>query len=86
MINRDLVSFAPAKGENFDPSYLRINANGELRSYLHRVTSLNLTQSLCPSTATVPTLVVPLSTTLEPEVESRYRAIKDTKVGSSFAS
>ena len=31
-------------------------------------------------TATVPTLVVPLSTTLDPEVESRYKAIKDTKV------
>jgi hypothetical protein len=28
----------------------------------------------------VPTLVVPLSTTLEAEVESRYKAIKDTKV------
>ena len=31
-------------------------------------------------TATVPTLVVPLSTTLDPDVESRYKAIKDTKV------
>ena len=32
------------------------------------------------ATATVPTLVVPLSTTLDPDVESRYKAIKDTKV------
>lgn len=32
------------------------------------------------STATVPTLVVPLETTLDPDVESRYKAIKDTKV------
>lgn len=29
--------------------------------------------------ATVPTLVVPLENTLEPEIESRYKAIKDTK-------
>jgi len=29
--------------------------------------------------ATVPTLVVPLQNTLDPEIESRYKAIKDTK-------
>ncbi|KAI0348597.1 hypothetical protein BDW22DRAFT_1350836 [Trametopsis cervina] len=52
----DLKEVDLGRGENFDPTYLRINAN-----------------------ATVPTLVVPLSTTLEPEVESRYKAIKDTK-------
>ncbi|KAI0692785.1 hypothetical protein BC835DRAFT_28078 [Cytidiella melzeri] len=52
----DLKEVDISKGENFDPSYLRINPN-----------------------ATVPTLVVPLSTTLEAEVESRYKAIKETK-------
>ena len=29
---------------------------------------------------TVPTLVVPLQKTLAPEIESRYKAIQDTKV------
>ncbi|PSS37653.1 hypothetical protein PHLCEN_2v477 [Hermanssonia centrifuga] len=53
----DLKEVDLFKGENFSPSYLRINNN-----------------------ATVPTLVVPLETTLDPEVESRYKAIKDTKV------
>ncbi|KAJ3558820.1 hypothetical protein NM688_g702 [Phlebia brevispora] len=45
-----------SEGDNFTPSYLRVNHNG-----------------------TVPTLVVPLSTTLDPEIESRYKAIRDTK-------
>ncbi|KIP03967.1 hypothetical protein PHLGIDRAFT_110232 [Phlebiopsis gigantea 11061_1 CR5-6] len=52
----DLKEVDLSNGENFSPSYLRINSN-----------------------ATVPTLVVPLSTTLDPDIESRYKAIKDTK-------
>ncbi|SNX87675.1 uncharacterized protein MEPE_06385 [Melanopsichium pennsylvanicum] len=44
------------KGENFDPSYLRINSKG-----------------------TVPTLVVPLLETTSAEVDTKFRAINDTK-------
>lgn len=62
------------KGENFDPTFLRLNPKG-------------MSQVLCvdrqynPFTATVPTLVVPLQKTLSEDVDSRYRAITDTKVG-----
>ncbi|KAI0778236.1 hypothetical protein BD413DRAFT_103020 [Trametes elegans] len=52
----DLKEVDIAKGENFTPSYLRLNPHG-----------------------TVPTLVVPLQKTLAPEIESRYKAIQDTK-------
>ncbi|KAI0375051.1 hypothetical protein BV20DRAFT_960106 [Pilatotrama ljubarskyi] len=52
----DLKEVDLAKGENFQPSYLRLNPHG-----------------------TVPTLVVPLEKTLSPEIESRYKAIQDTK-------
>ncbi|KAI0756942.1 hypothetical protein C8Q80DRAFT_1215734 [Daedaleopsis nitida] len=52
----DLKKVDLAKGENFDPTYLRINSGG-----------------------TVPTLVVPLEKTLALEIESRYKAIQDTK-------
>ncbi|GBE77977.1 hypothetical protein SCP_0108590 [Sparassis crispa] len=52
----DLKAVDLGKGENFAPSYLRINPK-----------------------ATVPTLVVPLQKTLSPEIESRYKAIQDTK-------
>ncbi|KAI0639452.1 hypothetical protein C8Q77DRAFT_1081262 [Trametes polyzona] len=52
----DLKEVDIAKGENFAPSYLRLNPQG-----------------------TVPTLVVPLEKTLAPEIESRYKAIQDTK-------
>ncbi|KAI0724602.1 hypothetical protein C8T65DRAFT_599230 [Cerioporus squamosus] len=52
----DLKAVDIAKGENFAPSYLRLNPG-----------------------ATVPTLVVPLEKTLSPEIESRYKAIQDTK-------
>ncbi|KAL7285348.1 hypothetical protein PYCCODRAFT_1434290 [Trametes coccinea BRFM310] len=52
----DLKEVDLAKGENFMPSYLRLNPQG-----------------------TVPTLVVPLEKTLAPEIESRYKAIQDTK-------
>ncbi|KAI0801211.1 hypothetical protein C8Q74DRAFT_1240811 [Fomes fomentarius] len=52
----DLKRVDLANGENFAPSYLRLNPNG-----------------------TVPTLVVPLEKTLSPEIESRYKAIQDTK-------
>ncbi|KAF8898770.1 hypothetical protein BD779DRAFT_1485460 [Infundibulicybe gibba] len=45
-----------AKGENYDPSFLRLNPK-----------------------ATVPTLVVPLQKTLSEDVESRYKAITETK-------
>ncbi|KAJ1018045.1 hypothetical protein NDA16_004914 [Ustilago loliicola] len=44
------------KGENFSPSYLRINSKG-----------------------TVPTLVVPLLETTSAEVDTKFRAIADTK-------
>ncbi|KAI0825083.1 hypothetical protein BC628DRAFT_1375397 [Trametes gibbosa] len=52
----DLKEVDIAKGENFMPSYLRLNPQ-----------------------ATVPTLVVPLQKTLAPDIESRYKAIQDTK-------
>ncbi|RPD62892.1 hypothetical protein L227DRAFT_572760 [Lentinus tigrinus ALCF2SS1-6] len=52
----DLKEVNLATGENFRPSYLRLNPAG-----------------------TVPTLVVPLQKTLSPEIESRYKAIQDTK-------
>ncbi|TCD71561.1 hypothetical protein EIP91_008942 [Steccherinum ochraceum] len=52
----DLKEVDLSKGENFAPSFLRLNPH-----------------------ATVPTLVVPLHNTLEPEIESRYKAIQDTK-------
>ncbi|CDO71605.1 hypothetical protein BN946_scf184911.g75 [Trametes cinnabarina] len=52
----DLKEVDLAKGENFMPSYLRLNPQG-----------------------TVPTLVVPLEKTLSPEIESRYKAIQDSK-------
>ncbi|KAL1951884.1 hypothetical protein VTO73DRAFT_1033 [Trametes versicolor] len=52
----DLKEVDISKGENFKPSYLRLNPEG-----------------------TVPTLVVPLQKTLAPEIESRYKAIQDTK-------
>lgn len=38
------------------------------------------TRAQCNRLATVPTLVVPLANTLNPEIESRYKAIQDTKV------
>lgn len=44
------------RGENFSPSYLRINSKG-----------------------TVPTLVVPLLETTSAEVDTKFRAINDTK-------
>ncbi|KAI0651902.1 hypothetical protein C8Q79DRAFT_1005154 [Trametes meyenii] len=52
----DLKEVDIAKGENFVPSYLRLNPKG-----------------------TVPTLVVPLQTTLAPDIESRYKAVQDTR-------
>ncbi|EJF66744.1 hypothetical protein BD309DRAFT_973410 [Dichomitus squalens] len=52
----DLKVVDISKGENFEPTYLRLNPGG-----------------------TVPTLVVPLQKTLSPEIESRYKAIQDTK-------
>ncbi|KAE9408113.1 hypothetical protein BT96DRAFT_849721 [Gymnopus androsaceus JB14] len=52
----DLKFVDIAKGENFGPSFLRLN-----------------------SKATVPTLVVPLQKTLSEDVESRYKAITETK-------
>ncbi|KAH9944341.1 uncharacterized protein BXZ73DRAFT_39396 [Epithele typhae] len=55
----DLKAVDIAKGENFAPSYLRLNPSGK--------------------SCTVPTLVVPLEKTLSPEIESRYKAIQDTK-------
>ncbi|KAH7916450.1 hypothetical protein BJ138DRAFT_1075366 [Hygrophoropsis aurantiaca] len=45
-----------SKGEEFAPSFLRLN-----------------------SKATVPTLVVPLKSSLDPDVESRYKPITDVK-------
>lgn len=39
---------------------------------LHRTNAVPL--------ATVPTLVVPLKSTLGPDIESRYKAVQDTKV------
>ncbi|GAK66643.1 uncharacterized protein PAN0_014d4866 [Moesziomyces antarcticus] len=45
------------KGENFDPSFLRINSKG-----------------------TVPALVVPLLETTSAEVDTKFRAITDTKL------
>ena len=45
-------------------------------SVFHRLSSI--TSALLPGT--VPTLVVPLEKTLAPEIESRYKAIQDTKV------
>ncbi|KAH9950372.1 hypothetical protein B0H21DRAFT_819183 [Amylocystis lapponica] len=55
----DLKTVDLAKGDNFSPSYLRLNPN-----------------------ATVPTLVVPLHKTLGPDMESRYKALQDTKARS----
>lgn len=52
----DLKQVDISKGENFEPTYLRLNPAG-----------------------TVPTLVVPLDKTLSPEIESRYKAVQDTK-------
>ncbi|KZT65595.1 hypothetical protein DAEQUDRAFT_697049 [Daedalea quercina L-15889] len=52
----DLKLVDIAKGENYAPSYLRLNPR-----------------------ATVPTLVVPLQKTLGPDIESRYKAIQDSK-------
>ncbi|KAK0465051.1 uncharacterized protein EV420DRAFT_1475290 [Desarmillaria tabescens] len=52
------------KGENFAPSFLRLSNKG-----------LEVTTSL----AMVPTLVVPLQKTLSEDVESRYRAITESK-------
>ncbi|TFK41184.1 hypothetical protein BDQ12DRAFT_679037 [Crucibulum laeve] len=52
----DLKLVDLGKGENFDPTFLRLNPK-----------------------ATVPTLVVPLQKTLSEDVESRYKAITDTK-------
>lgn len=52
----DLKEVDLHKGENFFPSFLRLNPQ-----------------------ATVPTLAVPLSTTLDPDVESRYKTLQDTK-------
>lgn len=49
------------KGEQYTPSYLRLNPNG-----------------------TVPTLVVPLHKTLSLEIESRYKAIQDSKSIAEF--
>jgi hypothetical protein len=50
------------KGENFDPTYLRLNPK-----------------------ATVPTLVVPLQNTLSEDVDSRFKAITETKVNLCFS-
>ncbi|KAI0961608.1 hypothetical protein AcV7_000667 [Taiwanofungus camphoratus] len=52
----DLKTVDLSKGQNYQPSYLRLNPN-----------------------ATVPTLVVPLENTLAPDIESRYKALQDTK-------
>ncbi|KAH9919087.1 uncharacterized protein B0H18DRAFT_1029102 [Fomitopsis serialis] len=52
----DLKLVDISKGENYAPSYLRLNPQ-----------------------ATVPTLVVPLHKTLAPDMESRYKAIQDSK-------
>lgn len=52
----DLKTVDLVKGENFAPSYLRINSKG-----------------------TVPTLVVPLLETTSAEVDTKFRAINDTK-------
>ncbi|KAI0788443.1 hypothetical protein C8Q75DRAFT_719821 [Abortiporus biennis] len=52
----DLKEVDLSTGENFAPSYLRINPH-----------------------ATVPTLVVPLQNTLQAEIESRYKAIQDSR-------
>ncbi len=52
----DLKTVDLVKGENFDPSYLRINSKG-----------------------TVPTLVVPLLETTSAEVDTKFRALTDTK-------
>ncbi|KAI0726172.1 hypothetical protein C8Q72DRAFT_784202 [Fomitopsis betulina] len=52
----DLKLVDISKGENYAPSYLRLNPQ-----------------------ATVPTLVVPLQKTLGPDMESRYKAIQDSK-------
>ncbi|KAI1797928.1 hypothetical protein LXA43DRAFT_982656 [Ganoderma leucocontextum] len=52
----DLKQVDISKGENFEPTYLRLNPAG-----------------------TVPTLVVPLDKTLSLEIESRYKALQDTK-------
>ncbi|TFY62911.1 hypothetical protein EVJ58_g3551 [Rhodofomes roseus] len=53
----DLKLVDISKGENYAPSYLRLNPQ-----------------------ATVPTLVVPLQKTLAADMESRYKAIQDSKV------
>jgi len=52
----DLKVVDLGKGENFAPSFLRLNPK-----------------------ATVPTLVVPLQRTLSQDVESRYRALTETR-------
>ncbi|KAH9836481.1 uncharacterized protein C8Q71DRAFT_866831 [Rhodofomes roseus] len=52
----DLKLVDISKGENYAPSYLRLNPQ-----------------------ATVPTLVVPLQKTLAADMESRYKAIQDSK-------
>ncbi|SJL05637.1 uncharacterized protein ARMOST_08983 [Armillaria ostoyae] len=61
------------KGGNFDPSFLRLNNKGTalLRSYQRPQSDIVL--------AMVPTLVVPLQKTLSEDVESRYRAITESK-------
>lgn len=63
-----------AKGENFSPSFLRINPKGTI----HITTPLAISDSRI-SSGTVPTLVVPLQNTLAPDMESRYKAITDTE-------
>ena len=72
-----IYSFGTAKGENFDPSYLRLNPHGMWGSAYR---SRNNRTQLSDNAGTVPTLVVPLEKTLSPEIESRYKAIQDTRV------
>lgn len=65
-----------AKGENFEPTYLRLNPAGTSFT----IHPLCTTHSQRGVPGTVPTLVVPLDKTISPEIESRYKAIQDTKV------
>jgi hypothetical protein len=73
-VERHSLTHPLAKGENFSPSFLRLNAKGSICittplaiSYQHA------------SSGTVPTLIVPLANTLAPDMESRYKAITDTE-------
>ncbi|KAK0478380.1 hypothetical protein IW261DRAFT_225543 [Armillaria novae-zelandiae] len=61
------------KGGNFDPSFLRLNNKGIVLLQSHQRPQSDIVLAM------VPTLVVPLQKTLSEDVESRYRAITESK-------